>query len=45
MSPPADRPHDLVDQIEMIEEQPLIIHVSLSGNLSDYDAPESAQPP
>jgi hypothetical protein len=26
VSAPANRPYDLVDQIEMVEKQPLIIH-------------------
>ena len=36
VSPPAGRPYDLIDQIEVVEEQPLIIHVELSGNPPDY---------
>jgi hypothetical protein len=26
VSPPSRRPYDLIDEIEMVEEQPLIIH-------------------
>jgi hypothetical protein len=26
VSPPAGRPDDLIDEIEMVDEQPLIIH-------------------
>src|SRR5688500_13757422 len=31
VSPPADRPYDLIDQIKMVEEQLLIIHVEFVG--------------
>ncbi len=33
---PPNRPHDLIDQIEMVEEQSLIIHVELLGDPPDY---------
>ena len=31
MTPPPGHPYDLIDQIEMVEEQPLIIHVGMGG--------------
>ena len=33
---PTRRPHDLIDEIEVFEEQPLIVHADLDGNPLDY---------
>ena len=36
VSSPTGRSHDLIDEIEMFEEQPLIVHADLDGNPPDY---------
>jgi hypothetical protein len=44
MAAMAGRPHDLLNEIEVVDEQPLIIHVNLDGNPYDYlDAPPLTQ--
>jgi hypothetical protein len=35
MAPASSHPNDLIDEIEMVEEQPLIIHADLGACL-DY---------
>ena len=35
-APPTGRSHDVIDEREMFEEQPLIVHADLDGNPLDY---------
>ncbi|MDP2391267.1 MAG: hypothetical protein Q8N52_13135 [Acidobacteriota bacterium] len=36
VSPPTRRSHDLIDEVEVFDEQPLIVHADLDGNPPDY---------
>ena len=41
---PTGRSHELIDEVEMFEQQPLIVHADLDGSLPDYpDASPTTQ--